>query len=257
MEISSTIAVDWSGAQADGPRRSWLAEVRDGELVELRNGWSVHSLGAWLAAHAEADPRFVAGLDFAFSFPAWYVRERFGGSLAAAWGGEHLISEPPFWGRSGKRRPPLDPARPQLREAERSSASGRPKSIFQVGGAGSVGTGSVRGMPLLASLQRARFAIWPFDPPRLPLVIEIYPRALTGRVVKSDPAARWRYVEQLAWPADPGLRSQVAASEDAFDAAISALRLFEHRSEFDDLPPPTDLARLEGWIWQPRAGASP
>lgn len=256
MDIGSAIAVDWSGAQADGPRRTWLAEVRDAELVELRNGWSVHSLGAWLAAHAEADPRFVAGLDFAFSFPAWYVRERFGGSLAAAWAGEHLISEPPFWGRPGKRRPPPDPARPQLREAERTSPIGRPKSIFQVGGAGSVGTGSVRGLPLLASLQRAGFAIWPFDPPQLPLVVEIYPRALTGRVVKSDGAARRRYVEQLGWPADLGLRTQVAASEDAFDAAISALRLFQHRSEFADLPAAANLARLEGCIWQPRAGRS-
>ena len=40
-----------------------------------------------------------------------------------------------------------------------------PKSVFQIGGAGSVGTASLRGMPVLQRLREAGFAVWPFDRP--------------------------------------------------------------------------------------------
>ena len=252
MEVRSTIAIDWSGARADGPRRTWLAEVGDGRLAECRNGWTPDSLVDWLIARAERDPAFVAGLDFAFGYPGWFVRERFGGSPFQGWqAGEALLSEEPFWGRPGRRRPPLDASRPHLRRTEAAVTTGRPKSIFQVGGAGSVGTGSLRGMPVLTRLRKAGFAIWPFDPPGMPLVLEIYPRALTGPVVKRVPAARRAYLERLRWPADAATRSLVASSEDALDAAVSAPRLFEHREEFSHLPDATDVDRVEGRIWLP------
>src|SRR5947207_2673911 len=60
----------------------------------------------------------------------------------------------------------------------------RPKSVFQIGGAGAVGTGSIRGMSLLKRLSDAGFAVWPFDSAQFPLVVEIYPRLLTGSVKK-------------------------------------------------------------------------
>ena len=51
-------------------------------------------------------------------------------------------------------------------EAAMAAVGGiRPKSTFQIGGAGSVGTGSVRGWPALVRLREAGFAIWPFDQP--------------------------------------------------------------------------------------------
>ena len=37
----------------------------------------------------------------------------------------------------------------------------RPKSTFQIGGAGAVGTGSLRGMPHLLTLREAGCAVWP------------------------------------------------------------------------------------------------
>lgn len=66
----------------------------------------------------------------------------------------------------------------------------RPKSVFQIGGAGAVGTGSLRGMPILKRLRDAGFAVWPFDAPRWPCVVEIYPRLLTGAVNKGSAGAR-------------------------------------------------------------------
>ncbi len=68
------IAVDWSG-RAKGPAESlWRAEVRDGNLTELRNGLDRGELIAKLLELGESEPRMVIGLDFAFSFPALVVR---------------------------------------------------------------------------------------------------------------------------------------------------------------------------------------
>ena len=90
-------------------------------------------------------------------------------------------------GSTGRRRPA---GQEQFRRTEATIAAVggiRPKSTFQIGGAGSVGTGSVRGFPILARLRAGGFTIWPFDvAPTPPVAVEIYPRALTGAVVKRD-----------------------------------------------------------------------
>src|SRR5262249_30141389 len=197
VDVRTVIAVDWSGARVGGGRRIWLAEVIEDELVVLQNRWNLERLAVWLIGRAERDSSLVLGLDFAFSFPAWFVTERFGGVAEVGWeqalaNGEAWLRDVarPFWGRPGSRRPVLGDDQGHFRATEQSlsGAYGRPKSVFQVGGAGAVGTGSIRGMPLLARLRKAGFAIWPFNPSSLPLVLEIYPRALTGRVVKGDAA---------------------------------------------------------------------
>jgi hypothetical protein len=260
VEVRAAIAVDWSGARAGGGRRTWLAEVAGDELGAFQNRWNVKSLLEWLSARAERDPSLVVGLDFAFSFPAWFVGERCGGTAEAAWERASADCEDwlrsqasPFWGRPGVRRPVLEGGRAHFRSTEQALTGvfGHPKSVFQVGGAGAVGTGSIRGMPLLAGLRKAGFAIWPFDPPTPPLVVEIYPRALTGPVVKNDEAARTRYLEAWGWPRDQALRTRVAETEDGFDAAVSARQMALHAEAFADLPAPSDLERVEGRIWLP------
>ncbi|HMC04937.1 MAG TPA: hypothetical protein VKJ83_05640, partial [Actinomycetota bacterium] len=127
----------------------------------------------------------------------------------------------------------------------------RPKSVFQIGGAGAVGTGSIRGMALLARLRREGFSIWPFDRAGWPRVVEIYPRLLTGPVDKSVQSARTDYLTRLGWPADPALRERAASTEDAFDAAVSALGMDEHQEDLAAPPPVPEIAALEGWIWGP------
>ena len=262
MQVQTAIAVDWSGARAGGGRTIWLAEVTGKELVAFKNRWNRESILAWLIARAERDPALVLGLDFAFSFPAWFVTERLGGTAEAAWqqalaNGEAWLEDgaSPFWGRPGIYRPVLEGGRAHFRatDAPLTGAYGHPKSVFQVGGAGAVGTGSIRGMPLLAGLRRAGFAIWPFDPPSLPLVVEIYPRALTGPVIKSDPGARRQYLDAWEWPTDPAVRAGVAETEDSFDAAVSARQMVLHADEFGDLPAPSELEKIEGRIWVPEA----
>jgi hypothetical protein len=260
-----TIAVDWSGRRQGAARHIWAAEVAAGELagelVNLANGRTASQLADWLVDQASAGEQLAVGLDFAFSLPAWYLRSlRVAGAPelwdAAAANGESWLSacEAPFWGRKGRSRPA---DQEHFRRTERElppvgPGAIRPKSAFQIGGAGAVGTGSIRGMALLARLRREGFHVWPFDTAGWPRAVEIYPRLLTGPVTKSAPAARTAYLAALGWPADPHLRERVASTEDAFDAAISALRMFQHREDLADPPVVPDVAALEGWIWCPR-----
>jgi hypothetical protein len=251
------IAVDWSG-RAKGPAEAlWRAEVRGGKLAELTNGLDRNELIAKLLELGEAEPRTVVGLDFAFSFPAWWCKEKgwFSGEdvwSAMAHEGENLLEgcDTPLWGRPGKRNP--HPKSLLYRQTEREGDGMRPKSVFQIGGAGAVGTGSIRGMPHLLRLAENGFGIWPFSE-GWPRVVEIYPRALTGPVNKGRWSARHDYLFK-AFPEQPTeLLERAAGSEDAFDAAVSALVMSEHEVELRDLGPPTDpAARVEGAIWRPQ-----
>ena len=199
----------------------------------------------------------VIGLDFAFSFPAWWCEENGWSSGEDAWSameheGEDLLEgcEDPFWGRPGRRNP--HPKARLYRRTERSEDAVRPKSVFQIGGAGAVGTGSIRGMPHLLTLAKNGFGIWPFSE-GWPRVVEIYPRALTGPVNKGRWSVRHAYLLEH-FPEQPrDLLERAAGSEDAFDAAVSALVMSEHEAELRALGPPADLAdRVEGKIWQPQ-----
>ena len=123
--------------------------------------------------------------------------------------------------------------------------------MFQVGGAGAVGTGSLRGMPLLQRLHDEEFSIWPFDPPGWPRVVEIYPRLLTGAANKGRRDKRVDYLQVRAGIPAP-LRDLAIESEDAFDAAVSAIVMSENIERLTNLPYPLDAQRqIEGVIWHP------
>jgi len=127
------------------------------------------------------------------------------------------------------------------------------KSVFQIGGAGAVGTGSIRGMPFLARLHDEGFSVWPFDRPRWPYVMEIYPRLMTGAVRKSDQRARENYLEESPWRLRPETLRLAASTEDAFDAAVSALVLSENATQFAALDQASDpQTLLEGSIFRLR-----
>jgi len=84
---------------------------------------------------------------------------------------------------------------------------------------------------------------------RLPLVVEVFPRLLTGLVIKSRQSERERYLSTLGIPNE--FRRRAAASDDAFDAAVSALVMSGSVGELIALPnKPDDL--IEGRIWQPQ-----
>jgi hypothetical protein len=250
------IAVDWSGRLSGAAEFIWLAEVFDGRLVSLENGRDRADVIDHLIATTSGEPQVAIGLDFAFSFPSWWCAERGWASPQEVWqamatDGEQFLTdcEPPFWGRRGTTNP--NPEDRRYRQTELVDAAGA-KSVFQIGGAGAVGTGSVRGMAHLQTLSEAGFDVWPFGSGGWPRVIEIYPRALTGRVNKSRWRARYEFLFKH-FPSQPApLLERAAGSEDAFDAAVSALVMEEHVAELRGLSPSSDATvRLEGKIWRP------
>jgi hypothetical protein len=225
------LAVDWSGnaSRAAARRCIWVAEVRGGRLSRLEDGRDREETTQFLLAEAGRGPDLVVGLDFAFSVPEWFARARGASTGREVWElvareGESWLRDPqpPFW---RTRKPPM--AGPELRQTELDvTAPGiHPKSVFQLGGAGHVGTGSLRGMPHLLRLAE-RFAIWPFDPPRLPLVVEIYPRLFRP--------------------------SPEAPNEHARDAAASAAAMSGWNGNWQRLRW-DDRYHLEGRIWTPEA----
>jgi hypothetical protein len=256
------LAIDWSGAVAGGQQKIWVAEAVPGELRRLECGRHRDAVADFLIAEASQDRRLIVGLDFAFSLPAWFLREQGLRSARELWEladreAEAWLREcrPPFWGRTGAKRPAADDSRPGLRRTDGAvpgTGAHRPKSVFQVGGAGTVGTGSLRGMRLLRRLHDKGFAVWPFDEPGWPLVVEIYPRLLTGVVVKSSSIACEQYLRSRYPGLDPRWMHDAVRSEDAFDAAVSALVMAEQMDDLGALPVVMDeQISLEGLIWYP------
>jgi hypothetical protein len=246
-------AVDWSGKGARAPESIWLAEAAHGRLTDLLGGWSRGDVIDEVIARA-GDTAAVVGLDFAFSFPRWWCEEN-GWSTgrdvwqAAARDGETWLNACsfPFWGRPTKRNQ-HEPDR-LYRRTDREVVAGSPKSVFQIGGAGAVGTGSIRGMPYLLRLADAGFTVWPFDDAGRRSVVEIYPRALTGPVIKGSWRARHGHMFEHFGDQDAALLERAAGSEDAFDAAVSALVMSTHDATLERTTDPS--YRIEGRIWPP------
>jgi hypothetical protein len=253
---TSVIAVDWSGDTRQARSRIYLAEATmPGQLERLECGRD----RAELAEHLLAQTHAVIGLDFGFSFPAHYldalgVRSapelwRLGSECGEAWIADCAL---PFWGRPGRPRPQSAALFRRTELAVPSTQGVRPKSMFQLGGAGSVGTGSVRGMPLLYALHRHGARIWPYTQSGAPTVVEIYPRLLTGPVRKSRADERRALLADRYPGLDDSLRQIAIASEDAFDAAVSALVMIGHLPDLAHLPTEADhVLGLEGRIWHP------
>jgi hypothetical protein len=142
-----------------------------------------------------------------------------------------------------------------------------PKSPFQIGGSGTVGTGSLRAMKFLLRLREAGFRTWPFEDAALdaarprPLLLEMYTRLMTGAVAKSNGEARKRYLrEKMRGDAmykgvGRGVLKKAEGSEDAFDALVSLMEMVRHEAEFAGLRKTRDaVLRLEGVTWRPGVG---
>jgi hypothetical protein len=258
--MTRVLAVDWSGAARGAERSIWLAEASRGQLVSLECGRTRDQLIDRVIEIARGDSETVVGFDFAFSFPRWWCEARAWTQGRDVWSamaeeGEQILSlcEPPFWGRPGKKMPDHD----GRRKTEREGRVGSAKSVFQIGGAGAVGTGSIRGMPFLLRLADAGFKVWPFYPGEWPRVVEIYPRELTGKVNKSSQAARLAYLRAAYPELEVDAFAAAGNSEDAFDAAVSALVMDRSFNELAALEQTADsYYAIEGAIWRP-AGRDP
>lgn len=283
----------WTAAELARGRAGAAARARGAPaVVELENGRTRDEVAEWLIGLAHETPRMVVGFDFCFGFPEWFVRGEHGcqtgpefWELVAREHGERWLArgheDQRFWGKPWKR--PAEFSGEQIHRmlratdidcklvahipAEERAARVRgitPKSVFQIGGSGSVGTASLRGMPTLLTLRSAGFRVWPFDPPQLggddprPLVVEMYSRLNTGAVHKSNATARRAYLDRKRSmdPAYAALSRSVMgralASEDAFDALVSTMVMAQRRAEFAELGTPRDPKyRIEGWTWAP------
>jgi hypothetical protein len=293
--LQRVVGVDWSGDKGPGQRRKIWAGVWTASTgrVTLEGGRTREELIAWLIEMSRETPRMVVGFDFTFSYPAWFLKELGIGSAPEFWRlvadgqGEKWLhrdcEDVRFWGVPGSQRHGKKPAEfsgehahRMLRRAETvlkvraemtdplqvaKIAGIAPKSVFQIGGAGAVGTASLRGMPGLLVLRAAGFRIWPYDEPdvkRAPLVVEIYTRLMTGAVNKSSEAARTAYLakkrKESAMYAGLSrlVMAKARASEDAFDALVTAMVMTEHRREFAALrKTEEEVFRMEGQTWVP------
>ena len=235
-----------------------MAEAKDARLVRLENGRTPQQVADLLLEEALRNHEFIVGLDFAFSFPAWFCQGLNAKNVYEVWDqiaakGEQLLSDcgPPFWGKPGRKRPSSgEPFRRTELDIAGNGSGAKPKSIFQIGGAGAVGTGSIRGMPVLKRLHDSGFSIWPFEVPAWPLVVEIYPRLLTGPIKKSSQASREAYLTTFTPTLAKEFCNTASSNEDAFDAAISALVMSSRIEEFERQRQGREAWELiEGKIW--------
>ena len=295
MDVQRVVAVDWSGDRsAAGQRRKiWAGVWTAGEGVRLESGRSREKLIEWLIEMARETPQMVVGVDFCFSYPAWFVAEHGAKTALEFWAtvvehGEHWLGrecqDARFWGRVGKFRTGKKPPEfcgkfglRMLRQAdiackvqgkildpsEAAKVKGiAPKSPFQIGGAGAVGTGTLRGIPLLPGLVRGGFSIWPFHLARLPMLVEIYPRLLTGEVKKGNAEERAKYLKlkqkgEAAYASiDEEVLAKARGSEDAFDALVSVMEMSARRDDFPRLEQSSDaVTLLEGAVWGAKIGS--
>jgi hypothetical protein len=254
------VAIDWSGDQKAARKKIWLCEVDGSGVRRLENGRTREELAEHLVAEAARDLHMVVGLDFAFSFPAELLRKRAHRGVDTVWREVEDLGEVwlghcpfPFWGKPGKKKPPLGEKLYRATELAVARETGFPPfSTFQIGGAGAVGVGSIRGMPALRRLRGAGFSIWPFDAGTLPAVVEIWPRLFMGDVTKSKVEDRRDYLATWYPELDPEVRRAAIDSDDAFDALISGLEMYRYREELAELPRSRDKTTvLEGEIWRP------
>jgi hypothetical protein len=301
--LQRVVAVDWSGDKGPGQRKKiWAGVWTAGTAkVQLESGRTREELFAWLVERARETPRMVVGIDCCFSFPAWFLAEHGCATVFDFWRHvadgqgerwlarecEEIARDERFWGKPHKR--PEQFCGPGLHRSMRSTDMENkitpkmlegdperaakvkgitPKSPFQIGGSGSVGTGSLRAMPFLLRMREAGFRVWPFESSLFagkkpqPLLVEMYTRLLTGAVKKSNPVARREYLlaKKKSDAAYAGLYSKLPravlakamGSEDAFDALVCCMEMVGWRGEFAGLRATRDeVLRLEGITWRP------
>jgi hypothetical protein len=296
------IAIDWSGRiDVAGQRRHIWAAIwtrsESGIKVQLEAGRTRGEITEWLIELARETPQMVVSIDCCFSFPGWFLEEhgcedmfafwsKVNAGLAEQWLArecDEIARDERFWGKRHKRPAQFCGTgyRRMFRFADYDNkiAQGMeggdperaakmrgitPKSPFQIGGSGSVGTGSLRAMTMLARLHDAGFRVWPLEAATIdakrpkPLLVEMYTRLMTGAVAKSNAEARRKYLaakkksDAVYEPVGRAVMTKAKSSEDAFDALVSVMEMARYADEFARLKATRDPElRREGLTWRP------
>ncbi|KJZ18046.1 molybdopterin-binding protein [Loktanella sp. S4079] len=227
MPFDSILIVDWSGGNDRGPRPKsdaiWACVAREGNADEpkyFRNRQLAEQwITSYLQSESHAGRRVLAGFDFSFGFPVGFGHALTGSDDPLAlwdWLEQHVQDGPsannrfdlagqinsrfpgigPFWGNGLRRDIPHLPRKgsertcdifPEKRAAEASAKGAFP--IWQLSGAGAVGSQVIMGLPMLARLRRALdVSVWPFEKCTSSVVLaEIWPSLVASAIRDTMP----------------------------------------------------------------------
>ncbi|MDX8352798.1 gephyrin-like molybdotransferase Glp [Cognatiyoonia sp. IB215182] len=297
--------VDWSGGNDRGPTPKkdaiWVCAARDGVTdapIYLRNRQLAEEwIKAFLAEEVDAGHRVLAGFDFAFGYPVGFGKALTGSDDPFAvwdWFAQRVKDAPdtnnrfdlageinamfpgigPFWGNGRKQDVPHLPRKgndrsghglPEKRVAEQEAKGAFP--VWQLAGAGAVGSQVIMGLPMLARL-RAEFGralrVWPFEAPDAPIaIVEIWPSLIAKAVTATMPEGQIKDAHQVALLAQTLSRLPPARLEAMLDVpcttegsilGLDQVRLLEEVAMAPATPPPLKndcFAMPQGAHWTP------
>lgn len=223
MTFDRVMMVDWSGGNDRGPRPTrdaiWIGETGRAPVYCRNRQTAEDLLSKRITDALAAGARLMVGFDFPFGYPVGMAQAICGGGVLDLWdwleariedtprannrfdlaGGINLsLGTPgPFWGNGLKRDVP-GLARTKAGYAnpfdDRRVCETRSRGTFtvwQLAGAGSVGSQVLMGLPVLARLrQRFPVSVWPFEPVDAPVVFtEVWP-GLIEPVVRTTEGIR-------------------------------------------------------------------
>lgn len=225
MRPNTGAIIDWSGGNQGSvrPRKDaiWAGLVRDGVQDPPRYFRHRQAIEQWLHELIEgalvAGRRLFLGFDFPFGYPVGFGEWLCGSADPFdlwAWFAARIKDGPtannrfeiasdinartgqigPFWGCPAGRATPHLPMRksdraaqqpfPELRLAEQRMKG--TFSLWQLAYAGSVGSQTIMGLPVLERLRQAfpgQIAVWPFEPLDRPVsFVEVWPSVLAAQV---------------------------------------------------------------------------
>lgn len=264
MRFDRVIIVDWSGRSSPSPAREtkdaiWIGLCEVGLEVQLYQRTRSEAEDTLCALLAEGGRQLV-GFDFPMGYPKGMARRLtdtddartlhgwIAGQIAdgpdnrnnrfdvAARINQALGGPGPFWGCPASQPRPHLPAcktvdyralgLAEKRQVERENPPAKP--VWQLLGAGSVGSQALLGIPVVHRIAAATgAAVWPFEPPQDLTLAEVYPSLLAAEVTAAaDIIPDRAQVRLLA-------------------RAILALSRHDRLLPLFDSPA---LAREEGWI---------
>ncbi len=236
MQFDRVIVVDWSGRSSRSPAREtkdaiWIGLAERGRETQTYCRSRAEAV-VWLAAALAEGGRQLVGFDFPMGYPAGLARRLTGRDGARAlhgWLADQIVDGPdnannrfevsarinqmlggpgPFWGCPKTRPRPHLPSLKTVdyavlglaekRQVERENPPA--KSVWQLLGAGSVGSQALLGIPAVHRLALASTAaIWPFETPSDLTLAEVYPSLLAPAVAQTgDPIPDRAQVRLLA-----------------------------------------------------------
>jgi molybdopterin molybdotransferase len=227
--FDTVLIVDWSGGNDRGatPKKDaiWTGVARAGMAEDpiyhrnrlLAENW----ITAFLADEHAHGRRVLAGFDFAFGYPAGFGQVLTGSDDPFAiwdWFAAHVQDSRktnnrfdlagrinrlfdgigPFWGNGLARDIPDLPRKgldrhshgmPEKRDAEKAAKGAFP--VWQLSGAGAVGSQVITGLPVLARLRHrfgAALAVWPFEELDTPIaLVEVWPSLIGKTIAAATP----------------------------------------------------------------------